>query len=53
MRSWRDKILDGWMDGLMHTQMDEGHFYSLPPPTSGEKIGTPVITTGTFLKMNS
>ena len=25
------------MDGWMHTRTDEGHFYSPPPPTSGDK----------------
>ena len=28
---------DGWTDGRMHTQTGEGHFYSRPPPTSGDK----------------
>ena len=27
----------GWRDGIMHTGRDEGHFYSPPPPTSGDK----------------
>ena len=29
--------MDGWMDRIMHTQTDEGHFYSPPLPTSGKK----------------
>ena len=27
---------DRRMDGIMHTRTDEGHFYSTPPPTSGD-----------------
>ena len=27
---------DGRTDGITHTRMDEGHFYSPPPPTSGD-----------------
>ena len=27
----------GGTDGITHTRMDEGHFYSPPPPTSGDK----------------
>ena len=27
------------MDGITHTQTDEGHFDSPPPPTSGDKKG--------------
>ena len=25
------------MDGITHTQTDEGHFYSPPPPMMGDK----------------
>ena len=28
---------DGRTDGITHTRMDEGHFSSPPPPTSGDK----------------
>ena len=28
---------DGWTEGPTRTRMDEGHFYSPPPPTSGDK----------------
>ena len=45
-RSCREKIsqmtgqmdgkTDGRTDGITHTQMDKGHFYSPPPPTSGD-----------------
>ena len=28
-----DRMMVGQMDGQMHTWMDEGHFYSPPPPT--------------------
>ena len=28
---------DGRTDGITHTWTDEGHFYSPPPPTSGDK----------------
>ena len=27
---------DGRTNGIMHTWTDEGHFYSPPPPTSGD-----------------
>ena len=33
---------EGWMEGqterIMHTRTDEGHFYSRPPPTSGDNF---------------
>ena len=28
---------DGMTEGRTHTRTDEGHFYSPPPPTSGDK----------------
>ena len=31
-----DRKTDGMKDGQMHTQTDEGHFYSPPLPMSGE-----------------
>ena len=34
---WTEGRADEWMDGIMHTGTDEGHFYSPPPPTSGDK----------------
>ena len=27
---------EGRTDGITHTRMEEGHFYSPPPPTSGD-----------------
>ena len=35
-KDWADRKTDGMKDGQMHTQTDEGHFYSLPLPMSGE-----------------
>ena len=35
-KDWTDSKTDGIKDGQMHTQTDEGHFYSLPLPMSGE-----------------
>ena len=32
---WTDRKTDGMKDGRMHTQTDEGHFYSPPSPMSG------------------
>ena len=29
--------MEGRTDGITHTRTNEGHFYSLPPPTSGDK----------------
>ena len=33
---WTDRKTDGMKDGQMHTQTDEGHFYSPPLPMSGD-----------------
>ena len=33
---WVDRKMDGMKDGQMHTQTDEGHFYSPPSPMSCE-----------------
>ena len=30
-------MMHGQTDGWMHTRMDEDHFYSPPPPMSGDK----------------
>ena len=35
-KDWTDRKTDGMKDGRMHTQTDEGHFYSPPSPMSGE-----------------
>ena len=35
-KDWMDRKMDGMKDGQMHTQTDEGHFYSPPLPMSGE-----------------
>ena len=35
-KDWPDRKTDGMKDGQMHTQTDEGHFYSPPLPMSGE-----------------
>ena len=35
-KDWTDRKTDGMKDGQMHTQTDEGHFYSPPLPMSGE-----------------
>ena len=29
--------LEGWKDRQIYTPIDEGHFYSPPPPTLGDK----------------
>ena len=36
----KDGRKDGLTDGRMHKRTDEGHFYSLPPPTSGDNYLT-------------
>ena len=36
-QSLSDGRPDGQTDGITHTRSDEGHFYSPPPPTSGDK----------------
>ena len=36
-----DRKMDGMKDGQMHTQTDEGHFYSSPLPMSGENEQVP------------
>ena len=33
----------GMTDGRTHTRTDEGHFYSPPPPTSGDEKGIRII----------
>ena len=35
-KDWMDRKRDGMKDGWMHTQTDEGHFYSPPSPMSSE-----------------
>ena len=35
-KDWVDRKRDGMKDGRMHTQTDEGHFYSPPSPMSCE-----------------
>ena len=35
-KDWTDRKTDGMKDGQMHTQTDEGHFYSPALPISGE-----------------
>ena len=35
-KDWTDRKTDGMKDGQMHTQTDEGHFYSPHLPMSGE-----------------
>ena len=35
-KDWTDRKTDGMKDGQIHTQTDEGHFYSPPLPMSGE-----------------
>ena len=35
-KDWTDRKTDGMMDGQMHKQTDEGHYYSPPLPMSGE-----------------
>ena len=35
-KDWTDRKTDGMRDGQMHTQTDEGHFYSPPLSMSGE-----------------
>ena len=35
-KDWTDRKTDGMKDGQMHTQTDEGHFYSPPLPMLGE-----------------
>ena len=31
-KDWTDRKTNGMKDEQMHTQTDEGHFYSPPPP---------------------
>ena len=35
-KDWADRKMDELKDGQMHTQTDEGHFYSPPSPMSCE-----------------
>ena len=46
--------MDRRMDGIMHTRMDEGHFYSHPPPTLGDNYaaGTSIIMKKTCSSKN-
>ena len=44
-QDWTDGRTDGKIDGRAHTRTDECHFYSLPPPTSGDKKGSNSINT--------
>ena len=50
---WMEGYMKGWMDRIMHTQMDEGHFYSPSMPTSGDnkpQNSNTFETLGTILK---
>ena len=35
-KDWTDRRMYGMTGGQTHTQTDEGHFCSPPPPTSGD-----------------
>ena len=40
-KDWTDRKTDGMKDGQMHTQTDEGHFFSPRLPMSGENEQVP------------